>query len=280
VRSETLLRRYPLTSYFVLVYALAWGGILWVVEWLADSASSASPAAVGMVALPMLFAPGLAALALTALVEGKAGLRALWARMMRWRVGLRWYALAVVALPLLVLAILYTLGALVSPVYAPTLALLGLAGLLAGYLEEIGWTGYATPRLLARWSPVKAGWWLGALWGVWHALADYVIRGSTLGTFWPVTFGLFVLPLIAWRILMTVVYARTQSGVIAQLMHFAYTGSLAAFIPLAAISPMQDALVYAILAGTLWLAVAGLAVGSAKPQPLAPTAPPARLDGP
>jgi membrane protease YdiL (CAAX protease family) len=280
VRSETLLRRYPLTSYFTLVYTLAWGGILWVVEGLADSGSSPSPAAVGMVALPMLLAPGLAAFALTALVEGKAGLHAMWTRMTRWRVDLRWYALAVLALPVLVLAILYTLGALVSPVYAPTLALMGLAGLFAGYLEEIGWTGYVTPQLLARWSPVTAGWWLGALWGIWHALADYVIRGDTLGTFWPVTFGLFVLPLIAWRILMTVVYARTQSGVLAQLMHFAYTGSLGAFIPLAAISPMQDALVYATLAGVLWLGVAGLSICTATPRQLAPTAPPARDDGP
>jgi membrane protease YdiL (CAAX protease family) len=225
VRSETLLRRYPLASYFVLVYALAWGGALWVVEGMAGSGSAPLPAAVGMVGLPMLMAPGLAAVALTALVEGKAGVRALWARLTRWRVDLRWYALATVALPLLMLAILYTLGALVSPLFAPTLALMGLAGLFAGYLEEIGWTGFATPRLLARRSPVTAGLWLGALWGIWHALADYVIRGSTLGTFWPVTFGLFVLPLIAWRILMTVVYAQTQSGVIAQLMHFAYTVS-------------------------------------------------------
>jgi membrane protease YdiL (CAAX protease family) len=233
-----------------------------------------------MVALPMLFAPGLAALALTALLEGKAGLRALWARMTHWRVGLHWHALALALLPLLVLTILYALSELVSPVYAPTLALVGLAGLLAGYLEEIGWTGYATPRLLARWSPVTAGWWLGALWGIWHALADHVIRAGTLGTLWPVTFGLFVLPLIAWRIFMTVVFARTQSGVVAQAMHFAYTGSLGAFIPLAAISPMQDALVYAILAGVLWLGVAGLAVGAATPRPPAPTAPPARANGP
>jgi len=65
VRSETRLCRYPLTSYFVLVYALAWGGVLWVVE-------------------------GMAAIALTALVEGKAGLRAMWARLTRWRVDLRW----------------------------------------------------------------------------------------------------------------------------------------------------------------------------------------------
>jgi VIT1/CCC1 family predicted Fe2+/Mn2+ transporter len=94
-----------------------------------------------------------------------------------------------------------------------------------------------------------------------------------------VTFGLVVLPLIAWRIVMTVVYARTQSGVVAQLMHFAYTGSLGAFIPLAAVSPTQDALVYAIVAGALWLGVAGLAVGGATSRAQAPPAPLGRVDG-
>jgi membrane protease YdiL (CAAX protease family) len=277
--SRTLLRRYPLTSYFVLVYALAWGGVLLVAEGPARSGSTPAHAEVGMVALPMLFAPGLAALALTALLEGRTGLSAMWARLTRWRVSPRWYALAVLPLPLLVLAILYTLNALVSPAYAPTLALMGLAGLFAGFLEEIGWTGYATPRLLARRSPVKAGLWLGSLWGIWHALADHLIRGSILGTFWLVTFALFVLPLVAWRIMMTAVYARTRSGPVAQSMHFAYTGSLGAFIPLTTISPVQDALVYAALAGLLWLGVAGLAIGSATPGPTAPAAPPAKGDG-
>jgi hypothetical protein len=69
MRSETILHRYPLTSYFVLVYALAWGSILWIDEVLAPSGSAPSPADVGVVALPMLFAPRLTALALTALGE-------------------------------------------------------------------------------------------------------------------------------------------------------------------------------------------------------------------
>lgn len=257
-RAVAVVRRHPLASYFVLVYALTWGGVLGIARLLTTSGAAPSPAEVGLVALPMLFAPGLAALALTALAEGRPGVRSLWARLSHWRVGPRAYALAICVMPLLVLAILHALSALVSPVYAPTLALMGLAGLLAGYLEEIGWTGYATPRLLARWSPLRAGLLLGALWGLWHALADHAIRGATLGAFWPVAFGLFVLPLVAWRVMMTMAYARWRSGVVAQLMHFAYTGSLGAFIPLAALSPAQDAWIYAILAGMLWLGVAGL----------------------
>ena len=257
---KTVIQRHPIVIYFALVFALAWGGILLIAHASASSDERGSPSQIGLVALPMLFAPGVSALALTALLDGRAGLRTMWMRLTCWQLELRWYLLALAVMPLLVLAILTALRRLVSPVYTPGLELLGLAGLLAGYLEEIGWTGFATPRLLVRWSPLSGGLLLGALWGLWHGLADYVIRGNTLGAFWPVTFSLFVLPLVAWRSLMVWVYEGAPSGVIAQLMHCSYTGSLGLFIPIAALSPEQDALVYAMLAVVLWLAVALLAL--------------------
>lgn len=51
------------------------------------------------------------------------------------------------------------------------------------------------------------------------------------------------------------VYDNTHSGPVAQLMHCSYTGSLALFVPLAAISHIQDALVYAVRMVLLWLFV-------------------------
>ena len=56
------------------------------------------------------------------------------------------------------------------------------------------------------------------------------------------------------------VYDNTHSGPVAQLMHFSYTGSLALFVPLTAISHIQDALVYALLMVLLWLFVAFIAI--------------------
>jgi hypothetical protein len=102
------------------------------------------------------------------------------------------------------------------------------------------------------------------LWGLWHGLADYSIRGNTLGAFWPITFCLFVLPLTAWRMLMVWVYDNTHSGPVAQLMHFSYTGSLALFVPLGAISPVEDALVYAALMIALWIVVALVALSQRR----------------
>ena len=257
---KNFVERHPVLSYFTLVYLITWGAILLIVRVLGSSHETDATARTAIVALPLLFAPGLVGTTLTALLEGKDGIRAMYFRMTHWRVGSRWYIVALGLMPILLLAILYGLALLVSPAFAPILSLLGLAGIAAGYMEEIGWTGFATPRLLSRWSPIKAGLILGLLWGLWHALADYSMRGDTLGTFWPITFSLFFLPLTAWRILMVWVYDNTHSGPVAQLMHFSYTGSLALFVPLTAISHIQDALVYALLMVVLWLIVAFVAL--------------------
>ena len=257
---KNFVERHPALSYFTLVYLITWGAILLIVRGLDSSGGTDPTVRTAIVSLPLLVAPGLVGITLTAFLEGKAGIRAMFSRMTHWRVGIGWYAVALGLMPILLLAILYGLTLLVSPAFAPALSLLGLAGIAAGYLEEIGWTGFVTPRLMSRWSPFKAGLILGLLWGFWHGLADYSIRGDTLGTFWPITFSLFFLPLTAWRILMVWVYDNTHSGHVAQLMHFSYTGSLALFVPLAAISHMQDALVYALLMVVLWIFVAFIAL--------------------
>jgi membrane protease YdiL (CAAX protease family) len=266
---KNLIERHPVLAYFVVVYAIAWGGILLIVQAFASPAEAGSRNLVAIVGLPMLFAPGIAGITVTAIVDGRAGLRAMQSRMTRWRVATRWYAVALATMPLLVLAILYTFALLISPVFAPAFSLLGLAALAVGFFEEIGWTGFAVPRLRSRWSLLAVGLSVGVLWGLWHGAADYSIRGNAFGSFWPITFGLFVLPLIAWRVLMVWVYDNTKSGVVAQLMHFGYTGSLLLFVP--TLSRTDDALVYAVLAVVLWIGVAMVAVSQRRvPRTLQP----------
>jgi membrane protease YdiL (CAAX protease family) len=261
---KTIVERHPVLSYFILVYLLTWGAVLLIVQTLASSGEMDPMARTALVSLPMLIAPGIAGITLTALIEGQTGLRVMWSRMTLWQADFRWYAIALGLLPILLLVILSILAFFVSPNFAPGLSLFGLAGIAAGYLEEVGWTGFAVPRLLSRWSPLAVGLVVGLLWGLWHGLADYLIRGDTLGAFWPITFCLFVLPLTAWRILMVWVYDNTYSGPLAQLMHFSYTGSLALFVPLAAISHVEDALIYAVLMVALWILVALVAISQQK----------------
>jgi hypothetical protein len=268
---KNLIERHPVLTYFILVYAIAWGGILLVVQAFTSPGETGSENMAVIVGMPMLIAPAIAGITVTALVDGRAGLQAMLSRMTRWRVAPRWYVAALAMIPVLILAILYALALLISPVFAPVLSLIGIAALAVGFFEEIGWTGFAAPRLRSRWRPLVVGLGVGALWGFWHGLADYSIRGNALGWFWPITFGLFVLPLIAWRVLIVWVYENTTSGFVAALMHFAYTGSLMLFVP--TLSRTDDALVYAALAAALWIGVATLAIGqrqvsrTLQPQP-------------
>jgi membrane protease YdiL (CAAX protease family) len=124
------------------------------------------------------------------------------------------------------LAILGTLAILVSPAFAPGFQPIGLViGLLAGGVEELGWTGFATPRLLSRWSPLRAGIALGLIWATWHALADFTGNGAAMGDQWlPYFLVYWIVTLTAYRVLMTFVYAHTRSLLVAMLMHASYTG--------------------------------------------------------
>jgi membrane protease YdiL (CAAX protease family) len=268
VKSNNFIHRHPVLTYFILVFALTWGAVFLIAQALPPADTADSTTRIAVLSLPMLLAPGLTAVLLTLHLEGRAGLKKLLSGMGRRRVDGRWYFVALLVMPVLVLAILRLLSVVISPGFTPILSLMGLAGIAAGFLEEIGWTGFAIPRLSTRMRPLLVGLVVGVLWALWHALADYSIRGETLGSFWSITFGLFAIPLVAWRMLMLWVYDNTRSLLLAQLMHFSYTGSLALFVPV--LSKGEDALVYLLLSIALWSGVAVLAAGlrrSGSPMP-------------
>ena len=165
------IKRRPLTAFFVLAYTISW------LPWLLGSLA---PAIAPFVSYPF-FTPGplLAALIVIPITQGRAGLRALGASMLKWRVGWHWYALGV-GLPLAVALGAVALNALLgAPV--PALAQLGpfsmpflafavrLINPSDGPLgEEPGWRGFAQPGLQARRSPLAATLILALLVTGWH----------------------------------------------------------------------------------------------------------------
>lgn len=267
-RTASLVERYPLVSYFAIAYGITWGAISIFLaskgfQFTSLQVQDASILFV-IVFVAMLLGPSIAGVALTAVLDGRNGLRQLWTRMRRWRVGLPWYAVSLLTVPVLTLVIFSVLGAFVSPIYAPSFRIaLGIAGLLAGYFEEIGWTGFATPRLLSRHNPLKAGFFLGLLWAFWHMLADFSGNISNLSlTQWITWFTIYwILPLTAYRILMTWVFSHTQSVFLAQLMHASYTGWL---IILSPATPNTSLLWEAIFAAILWMLVGLVALNQRR----------------
>jgi membrane protease YdiL (CAAX protease family) len=263
-----VLERHPLLSYFVIVFAVAWGGILLVLgpSGLQPAATRAMQMVV-LVFLAMLLGPSLTGTTLTAILDGKPGLKELFSRWRRWRVAWRWYAVALLTTPL-VLLLIAALLSIVSPVFMPALlansdtaTVLGFGltiGLLAGFFEEIGWTGFALPRMLARQGVLATGLALGVLWGTWHLLGDYWGNAGAYGLLYLIRAFLWVATLTAYRVLMVHVYHKTTSLVLMQLMHASFTGGQAILGP--TLSPANYLLWYSTFSAVLWGLVAIIAL--------------------
>jgi membrane protease YdiL (CAAX protease family) len=268
VTLKAVITKHPVATYFALTFAISWGGFVAVVgPGGFPGSGSQFDALLPFVASAMLAGPAVAGVLLTSLVSGTAGLRDLGSRMLRWQVGARWYAAALLPAPLLAAAVLFALS-LRSPIFtADSSAAILLAGLSAGMttvFEELGWTGFALPRLRRRYGVFSTGLILGVVWGAWHLLQGLWIGGTYAGSlplavFVPLSFIVGTAQLTAYRVLMVWVYDRTQSLLVATLMHASLTAStIFIFTPVAT---GVSVLIYsATLAAALWIVVAAVAV--------------------
>ena len=252
---KAFIQRRPIISYFCMAFTISWFGALLVVapELLRGEGISTLQ---GLLMFPvMLLGPSVAGIVMTAIVNGKSGLRDLFSRMIRWRVGARRYA-ALLIPPLLILAVLLTMKTLVSPVYTPHFFLMGiLFGLAPGILEEIGWTGYVFPQMQLKYGVLPASLLLGIIWGLWHApVVDFLGAAYPHGAYWLPFYLAFIGLIMAIRVIIVWVYSNTKSILLAQLLHASSTGFLVILSPVS-VSPVQEALWYAVYAAVLWIAV-------------------------
>ena len=218
-----LIRRYPLTAFFVLAYALSWPYM--IVDALGSHGLLGFRLPM-LLWIPMGYGPTFAALIVTGALVGKTGIRTLLGRLLIWRVGWPWYAVAVFGSVMLsgITVLLYALLSGMSPVApvvsaqalitAPLLFLIG--GLVNG--EEIGWRGFALPRLLAKHSALTASLILGSLWALFH-LPLFFTRGDLFASTPPLS---FLVRMIGAAILFTWIFNNTGGSLLlAYVMHAA-----------------------------------------------------------
>ena len=267
---KALIKRHPLLSYFALTFAISWGGMLLVI---------AVGGSGGVPMLAWVAGPPIAGILLTGLLHGRAGFRDLLTRMRRWRVGARWYAVALLTAPLVFTAILLAFS-LSSPELLPrilttsgkaSLLLFGIGwGLVGGgLLEELGWTGFAVPTLLRqRHGVLGTGLIVGLLWGVWHFLVSFWGSGTSSGAlslaiFLPAII-FYVGSLPAYRVLMVWVYDRTgESMLVAMLMHAVFSASMLILQPVG-IALVPGLMWNLVLAAALWVVVGAVAVAQGR----------------
>src|SRR5215207_2826620 len=224
----------------------------------------------------MVLGPGVAGILLTGLIDGRAGLREFRARLLKWQVGARWYAVALLTAPILILGVILALS-LISPEILPrifiasdkaSVLLLGIAaGLTAGIFEELGWTGFAIPRMRLRYGVLGTGLIVGVLWGAWHLLQNFWASGVTSGElslsiFVPTwLLGVLVGQLAAFRVLMVWVYDRTGGSLlVAMLMHVSLAASSVILMP--PVPGVASVILSFVPAAAMWVVVAAVAVAN------------------
>jgi membrane protease YdiL (CAAX protease family) len=238
-----VIRAHPITAYFVLAYAISWGLILVLFGLMQVPAQG--------VILVQTLGPTVAARIVLTAIGGDSAYRAMRRGGRRWRVGARWYALAVLGLPaacLVAVAVVPggadALRESAAGAMAGTFLYYLVFGFFSGPLfEEPGWRGFALPRLEAARGPLAGTLILGALWGAWHLPQFFVPEwaaengGADLGTV--VAFLALVMtlsPLLTW------VYNRTGSLWMAMVTHAGINASLA-IVPAASVSPIAVGIV-------------------------------------
>lgn len=262
--NQTFVNRHALPIYFILTFIISWGAILMAVG---PGGIPVAPDQAVTLGMAILLGPSFASILLIGLASGRTGYRELLARLFRWHVGARWYAVALLTAPLLTAATLLALS-LFSPKFIPsifisedktTMVLMGIvAGLFVGFFEELGWTGFAIPRMRLRYGIFTTGIIVGLLWGAWHFLL-----------FWESDSFSGVLPLIlllarlfswlpAYRVLMVWVYDHTESLLVVILMHMSLVATLTIIDPV--LSGRSLLIFILVRAAVLWVVAAMVAV--------------------
>lgn len=212
---STIVRRYPALSLFVL--ALIFG----VAPLVAINAGLLPKEADQLGA----FSASLAAIVLAAIEGRKGGVRELLGRFLIWRVGIRWWAFAILFGAIPALAVLYLFSLFGGPAFTlaglkplssfvPSFIILFVA---AGMGEEFGWRGFAMPRLQARYNALTSSLIIGLPWGIWHIplfLTEGTIQAQWLAEVgWIAAVGYAVF-CMAWSIQYTWVFNNTKGSVL------------------------------------------------------------------
>lgn len=248
--ATTFLKRHPVAIFFFLTFLISWGGVFAVVgpSGLPGTAEEIDRL-YGDVVVPMLFAPLLAAIVVSAYLSGWAGVKRLLQGIVIWRAKPIEYAALFLLIPVCALTVLMAFST-VSTDYTPkfldpenglqTVFLFLALGFVIGLIEETGWTGFAISRLWRGGAILPLGIGFGVIHGIWHFLVAYWLEGADFGILIiPFLISLWLVALVTMRILIVWVFSRTGSTLLAAMAHASHTGWLYALWPQAT-TPQQD----------------------------------------
>lgn len=238
-----MIKKYSLLSFFFLAYLFTWSN--WIPQAL-NSRGIASIQVPGFVTLLSGYGPALAAIIVVSLANGWQGVRELFGRLLKWRVGIQWYFVALF-MPVFVITLAlvinkwtggttpdfssanFPFGSAETP-FLQKLVILFLVFTLGfdGLGEEIGWRGFALPKLLEGRSALVSSLILGALWAVWHF--PYALTKGTFLSDVPLYW--FFINLLALSIIYTWIFNNANGSLLLPLLFHAAGNTTSNLLPI------------------------------------------------
>ena len=259
---SSFMRQKPLVSFFALAFGISWG---------LDALRlfSGADGTAGVLLLQVSGAgPSLAGLFVAWAAHGGRGLRELFGRALRWRVGLRWYLLVLVLFPALLVGVIAASTALSGGTFRSTVPLwllppFMLLVVLVGPLpEELGWRAFALPALMERHGWLRAGLVLGAAWALWHRQVETWLQAPD-GGLGGLILGA-VVPDVALSILMAWVYLRTGGSALLAGIGMHTAANFALFLPAGQADPATTWAITASFAACLFVLAAAVVTAEGR----------------
>ena len=214
---KAFIKQHRLAAFFVLAFLLSW--YPWVLALLRGQTSGPNP-----------LGPLLAAIIMTAIVYGRSGLREFFSRLVRWRVGAKWYAVAII-MPILLCLVAVAIASFFGPhLQVSVLSTEKLRELPERFLfillfiglgEEPGWRGFALPELQTKHSPLIASLVLAPIWAIWHL----PLIGNEFP--WPIV-APFILSVFGATFVLTWIFNGTKESVFLPMLTHATVNSIGA----------------------------------------------------
>ena len=247
-----------LVPFLFLSYLVTWTVFITVIVWV-----PAQTAAGYALVLFGAYTPGFLALLVTARSDGRKGVAALLRRILRADVPLRFYLLAltyIAVVKLTAATVHHQVTGLRPPFGDRSLALILLAIAISTPFqagEEIGWRGFALPRLADRFGLRIASVLLGLIWAAWHLPQFYIAGADTYHQ----SFVVWGLQVVAISVALAWLYAKSGGSLLlVMLMHSAINNSKDIVPSGAAVPPGVFSLNAPLMAwltlGLLWIAAA------------------------
>lgn len=223
-----------LLAFFLLTFVLTWTAWIAPASW-APGGNRAIFGVGGAIFLLGVFAPGLVALGLTARDDGRAGVARLLSRIGRWEVSAGWYLFAIgyMAVNRLLAALIHRVVIGAWPAFGETPVIVMLGAILVSTWvqagEELGWRGYALPRLARSLGVGGASAVIGGIWALWHLPLFFMPDTGSTGQSFPI----YLLNVTSLSVLFGWLYWKTGGSLLLVMLMHASVNNTMGIVPAA-----------------------------------------------